>query len=172
MGGAAQGGEGVGGEVSVLPRPAHCRLRPEITGTPGKSLASVWDALKLKAQRLPLRPSCSQGSQDPAQTGVVTTYTHLEKERPECPAAVGVGGGGALWHGVGAPVHTLADPGRLLAAPALAAAQGVCGNDTARAAEIPPPDIGWKVEQLVRDNQWRSIAARLRRMVRGRGGGG
>lgn len=46
----------------------------------------------------------------------------------------------------------------------LAAAQGVCGNDTARAAEIPPPpDIGWKVEQLVRDNQWRSIAARRRR---------
>ena len=54
-------------------------------------------------------------------------------------------------------------------APALAAAQGVCGNDTARAAEIPPPDIGWKVEQLVRDNQWRSIAAQR---AGGRRGGG
>lgn len=70
---------------------------------------------------------------------------------------------GASWGGVGAPVRALGDPGRLLAEPALAVAQGVCGNDTARAAEIPPPDIGWKVEQLVRDNQWRSIAARLRR---------
>lgn len=78
---------------------------------------------------------------------------------------------GASWRGVGAPVRALGDPGRLLAAPALAATQGVCGNDTARAAEIPPPDIGWKVEQLVRDNQWRSIAARLGRMVRRRGGG-
>lgn len=57
-----------------------------------------------------------------------------------------------------------------MAAPVLAAAQGVCGNDTARAAEIPPPDIGWKVEQLVRDNQWRSIAARRGRTARGRGG--
>lgn len=54
----------------------------------------------------------------------------------------------------------------------LAAAQGVCGNDTARAAEIPPPpDIGWKVEQLVRDNQWRSIAARRKRPARTRGEG-
>lgn len=81
---------------------------------------------------------------------------------------------GASWR-VGAPVRALGDPGRLLAEPALAVAQGVCGNDTARAAEIPPPDIGWKVEQLVRDNQWRSIAARLRRTVRRRGsraGGG
>lgn len=78
---------------------------------------------------------------------------------------------GASWRGVGAPVRALGDPGRLLAAPVLAATQGVCGNDTARAAEIPPPDIGWKVEQLVRDNQWRSIAARLGRMVRRRGGG-
>lgn len=69
------------------------------------------------------------------------------------------------------PVHALGNPGLLLAAPTLAAAQGVCGNDTARAAEIPPPDIGWKVEQLVRDNQWRSIAARLWRTVRGRGDG-
>lgn len=78
---------------------------------------------------------------------------------------------GAYWRGVDAPVRALGDPGRLLAAPVLAATQGVCGNDTARAAEIPPPDIGWKVEQLVRDNQWRSIAARLGRMVRRRGGG-
>lgn len=36
----------------------------------------------------------------------------------------------------------------------------------------PPPDIGWKVEQLVRDNQWRSIAARRRRPARTRGGRG
>lgn len=64
---------------------------------------------------------------------------------------------------MGGPVRAPGDPGRLLAAPAPAAAQGVCGNDTARAAEIPPPDIGWKVEQLVRDNQWRSIAAGGRR---------
>lgn len=78
---------------------------------------------------------------------------------------------GASWRGVGAPVRALGDPGRLLAEPTLAVAQGVCGNDTARAAEIPPPDIGWKVEQLVRDNQWRSIAARLRRTVRRRGSG-
>lgn len=73
--------------------------------------------------------------------------------------------------GVGGPVRALGNPGRLLVAPALAAAQGVCGNDTARAAEIPPPDIGWKVEQLVRDNQWRSIAARRGRAARGRGSG-
>lgn len=78
---------------------------------------------------------------------------------------------GASWQGVGGPVRAPGDPGRLLAAPALAAAQGVCGNDTARAAEIPPPDIGWKVEQLVRDNQWRSIAKRRRRTAWGRGGG-
>lgn len=54
----------------------------------------------------------------------------------------------------------------------LAAAQGVCGNDTARAAEIPPPDIGWKVEQLVRDNQWRSIAVQARANGAGGRGGG
>lgn len=78
---------------------------------------------------------------------------------------------GASWVGLGGPVRAPGDPGRLLAEPALAAAQGVCGNDTARAAEIPPPDIGWKVEQLVRDNQWRSIASQCRRTVRGRGGG-
>lgn len=77
---------------------------------------------------------------------------------------------GASSHDVGGPVRAPGDPGRLLAAPVLAAAQGVCGNDTARAAEIPPPDIGWKVEQLVRDNQWRSIAARRGRTARGRGG--
>lgn len=85
MGGAAHGSEEVG-EVSVLPRPQHCRLRSEITGPPGKSLASVWDTLKLMAQHLPLRPSRSQSSQGPAQTGVVTTYTHLEKEGPGCQA--------------------------------------------------------------------------------------
>ena len=72
---------------------------------------------------------------------------------------------------MGGAVRAPGDPGRLLEAPALDAAQGVCGNDTARAAEIPPPDIGWKVEQLVRDNQWRSIAARRGRAVRGRGRG-
>ena len=93
--------------------------------------------------------------------------------------AGGGGGGGALalvrprrrasWSGVGGAVRAPGDPGRLLVAPAQAAAQGVCGNDTARAAEIPPPDIGWKVEQLVRDNQWRSIAARRGRAARGRG---
>lgn len=84
---------------------------------------------------------------------------------------------GASWQGVGGPVRAPGNPGRLLVAPVLAAAQGVCGNDTARAAEIPPPDIGWKVEQLVRDNQWRSIAKRRWRTVWGRcgvasGGGG
>lgn len=78
---------------------------------------------------------------------------------------------GASSRGLGGPARAPGDPGRLFQAPALAAAQGVCGNDTARAAEIPPPDIGWKVEQLVRDNQWRSIAARRGRTARGRGGG-
>lgn len=81
--------------------------------------------------------------------------------------------GGGFLRKVSGSLRTLGNPGRLLEMPVLAAAQGVCGNDTARAAEIPPlpPDIGWKVEQLVRDNQWRSIAAWRRRPARGRGGG-
>lgn len=90
------------------------------------------------------------------------------------PQAHGRGASGRpvwVWARRGGPVHAPGDPGRLLAAPALAAAQGVCGNDTARAAEIPPPDIGWKVEQLVRDNQWRSIAEQRWRTAWGRGGG-
>lgn len=86
---------------------------------------------------------------------------------------LGVGASSAKLSG---SLRTLGNPGRLLEMPVLAAAQGVCGNDTARAAEIPPPppppDIGWKVEQLVRDNQWRSIAAWRRRPARGRGWGG
>lgn len=85
-------------------------------------------------------------------------------------SGLAVGRPGMVWAARSA-VRAPGDPGRLLVAPALAAAQGVCGNDTARAAEIPPPDIGWKVEQLVRDNQWRSIAARRGRAARGRGSG-
>lgn len=84
---------------------------------------------------------------------------------------LGVGASSAKLSG---SLRTLGNPCRLLEMPVLAAAQGVCGNDTARAAEIPPPppDIGWKVEQLVRDNQWRSIAAWRRRPARGRRGEG
>lgn len=48
-----------------------------------------------------------------------------------------VRGGGFLCE-VGGSLRTLGNPGRFLEMPVLAAAQGVCGNDTARAAEIPP----------------------------------
>lgn len=63
-------------------------------------------------------------------------------------------------------LRTLGNPGRLLEMPVLAAAQGVCGNDTARAAEIPPPPL------LTLAGKWSSSSGTINgyRSLRGAGG--
>lgn len=75
-----------------------------------------------------------------------------------------VRGGGFLCK-VSGSLRTLGNPGRLLEMPVLAAAQGVCGNDTARAAEIPPP-------LLTLAGKWSSSSGTINgdRSLRGAGG--
>lgn len=74
-----------------------------------------------------------------------------------------VRGGGFLCK-VSGSLRTLGNPGRLLEMPVLAAAQGVCGNDTARAAEIPP--------LLTLAGKWSSSSGTINgdRSLRGAGG--
>lgn len=161
-------------------------LRPEITGASRKIISICLGPGKVG--RWHLRPRRKQPRPHPMHQLCPPPFPQAQLKLPQRQRAptwgMGDPGAGPQAQGRGAsgrpvwvlarrggPVHAPGDPGRLLAAPALAAAQGVCGNDTARAAEIPPPDIGWKVEQLVRDNQWRSIAEQRGRTAWGRGGG-
>lgn len=76
---------------------------------------------------------------------------------------LGVGASSAKLSG---SLRTLGNPGRLLEMPVLAAAQGVCGNDTARAAEIPPPPL------LTLAGKWSSSSGTINgdRSLRGAGG--
>lgn len=115
---------------------------------PGKSLASV------RASKVGLLAPLPTGTSG-LQPSPVGAQAHLDLTQVRttciCPLTLGdryssqqagnracvVRGGGFLCEVVGS-LRTLGNPGRFLEMPVLAAAQGVCGNDTARAAEIPP----------------------------------
>lgn len=133
-------------EVYGWPSSATGRLGPEITSASRKIISIClgqrsWPAGVSAYRNQKLQPS-PMGAQ--AHLDLFVWMTSI------CPPTLGyechsqkawasaciVRGGGFLCE-VGS-LHTPGNPGRFLEMPVLAAAQGVCGNDTARAAEIPP----------------------------------
>lgn len=122
------------------------RLGPEITSASRKIISicsgqGSWAAGASAYRNQRQQPSsvCTQAHLDLTQVRTCICpltlgerYSSQQAENPAC-----VRGGGFLCE-VGSSLRTLGNPGRFLEMPALAAAQGVCGNDTARAAEIPP----------------------------------
>lgn len=135
-------------EVYGWPSSTTGWLGPEITSASRKIIS-----ICLGQQSCPVGASAYTNRR--LQPSPVGSQAHLDLSRVRttsiCPPNLGEGcpsqqaegsacvvrGGGFLCE-VGGSLRTLGNPGRFLEMPVLAAAQGVCGNDTARAAEIPP----------------------------------
>lgn len=135
-------------EVYGWPSSATGRLGPEITSASQKIISiclgqQSWPAgaSAYRNRRLQPSPMGTQAHLDLTQVRTTsicppTLGDGYHSQKQETSACV-VRGGGFLCE-AGGSLHTLGNPGRFLEMPVLAAAQGVCGNDTARAAEIPP----------------------------------
>lgn len=134
-------------EVYGWPSSATGRLGPEITSASRKIISiclgeQSWPAgaSAYRNRRLQPSPVSAQAHLDLSE--VRTTSICPPNLGEGCPSqqagdsACVVRGGDFLCEGCS--LRTLGNPGRFLEMLILAAAQGVCGNDTARAAEIPP----------------------------------
>lgn len=161
-------------EVSGWPSSATGRLGPAITSTSRKIISiclgqQSWPAgaSTYRNRRLQPSPVRAQAHLDLTQVRMSSICPPTLEEGCHSlqagDSACAARGGGFLCE-VGGSLRTLGNPGRFLEMPVLAAAQGVCGNDTARAAEIPP--------LLTLAGKWSSSSGTINgdRSLRGAGG--